>query len=158
MLTYCRCYIAIVHPEKKPAIKEYKWEYVDIDLFVKMISAPRYTWHMVVTQLAVVLSVLTALAYSADANQSRESLEEPQVTSARTLLTTTHSDGRRILRKCGVASTSVEKKRSVQRVLRRHIEARIARNAPRAQSININVFVTINRHGGASDFLHPTSS
>ena len=103
---------------------------------------------MVVIKLALAFCVLATIATGCS-HHGEALASNPETKSAhgRTLLTKTHTDGTRIVRKCGIAITSASKKQSVQRKVQRHIEARSARNE-RARSVNVNVYVTVNRNGG----------
>lgn len=103
---------------------------------------------MVVIKLALALCVLATIATGCSHHgEALATKSEANLAHGRTLLTKTHIDGTRIVRKCGVATTSASKKQSVQRKVQRHIEARSAKNE-RARSVNVNVYVTVNRNGG----------
>lgn len=104
--------------------------------------------YMVVIRLALALCILATIAAGCSHHgEALASNSETKSAHGRNLLTKTHADGTRIVRKCGVATTSASKKQSVQRKVQRHIEARSASNA-RARSVNVNVYVTVNRNGG----------
>lgn len=106
---------------------------------------------MAVVRLATALCILATFANGC--SQHAEAVVADNAAKpvrGRSLLkyTTTHADGTRILRKCGVASTSALKKQAIQNGLHPYIAARVA-NAERTMPIVVNVYVTINRNGGA---------